>query len=241
MKKYFFNLIFLSISLASTSALACYGTSDSKLCRGDRVLTSNGNIGYIQEIFNNGKAVVDYDSTTNDYIWNASDLSKGVKCFSKFCVKSKVLTSSGKMGYVQEIFNNGKALIDYDSTTNDYIWSTFDLSKEVKCFDRFCVADRILTSTGYKGYAQQIFDNGKILVDYDSTTNDYIWSTSKLGKGFRCSGNLCVKDRVLTTSGHTGYAQEIFDNGKVIVDYDSTTNDYIWSIESLGYELDCYN
>jgi hypothetical protein len=59
--------------------------------------------------------------------------------------------------------------------------------------------------------------------------------------GYRCSGNLCVNDRVLTQSGWTGYAQEIFNNGKVVVDRDNYSADYALSISSLGYELNCYN
>jgi preprotein translocase subunit YajC len=159
----------------------------------------------------------------------------------EFCKGDRVLTQSGWTGYIQEVFSNGKAVVDRDNYSADYTLSISSLGKGVPCFKKFCKNKRVITVSNWTGYIQEVFSNGKAVVDRDNYSADYTLKVSSLGLGYRCSGNLCVNDRVLTQSGWTGYAQEIFNNGKVVVDRDNYSADYALSISSLGYELNCYN
>lgn len=162
----------------------------------------------------------------------------------EFCKGDHIMMDNNDTGKILEVFSNGKAAIE---TSDPYYYKRVKhlstLAKKVRCFKNFCKGSRVILDGGSTGNIISPYSNGKatVLTD-DPYFYTYVKHISTLGLGYRCSGSLCVGDRVMAPANWTGEVQEIFDNGTVVVERDDP---YFYiknlNIHTLGYELDCYN
>jgi hypothetical protein len=155
------------------------------------------------------------------------------------CKGDRIVDSSNNVGFVLDVFSNGKAQVSLDRYYGTFIRNVSDLGKGVRCNQHICEGDRIVDSSNHVGKAVEVFDNGKSKVSLDSDFGYFIRSINDLGKGYRCIENLCEGDRIIDSSNNMGKAVEIFDNGKVKVSLDSDFGYFIRSFQSLGIELNC--
>jgi hypothetical protein len=142
-------------------------------------------------------------------------------------------------GTAIEVFSNGKVQIDVDGYIGYLNRRVSELGKGVHCNQKLCVNDRVYFES-HVGTAKEVFSNGKVKIDVDGYTGYTFRKVGQLGIGFRCSGNLCVNDRVYFES-HVGTAKEVFSNGEVKIDVDGYTGYTFRKVGQLGYELRCYN
>ncbi|MDD4973474.1 MAG: hypothetical protein PHY93_03945 [Bacteriovorax sp.] len=102
--------------------------------------------------------------------------------------------------------------------------------------------------TTYTGSVLEIFNNGKVRISPDGffSTSSVQLTKSEIGIGFRCSGNLCVGDRVSfkgNLGDYSGTVLEIFNNGKVSISPDGffSPSSVYRTVTELGYESNFYN
>lgn len=103
------------------------------ICVGDRIVDSSENVGTVKEVFDNGKARVDLDRYTGTYIRQVNTLGKGFSCIESVCVNDRMIDSSQKTGRILELFDNGKARVDFDRYTGTYIRSFVSLGIQLNC------------------------------------------------------------------------------------------------------------
>lgn len=170
----------------STSTLGkgvrCY----ERICENDRIIDSSGNFGTAVEVFNNGKAKVSLDNYSGYYTRTISSLGKGQRSVDRLRQGDRVIDSSGNVGTVKEVFNNGKARVELDSYSDTYIRSIDSLGKGYRCIDGICVGNRIMDSSSNVGTVKELFDNGKARVELDRYSGTYIRSFDNLGIELRC-------------------------------------------------------
>lgn len=137
------------------------------------------------------------------------------------------------------MFKNGTLKIDVDDEPG-YVYRTARrLGKRVKCYKEVCTGSRV-NFNNYVGTAKEVFDNGNVKIDTDGYPGYEYRKVHKIGVGYRCSDKLCQGDRV-SFGKHTGTAKEIFSNGNVKIDVDRVPGYAYRKVQTLGYNLDCYN
>jgi len=167
-------------------------------------------------------------------------------CNTSLCSGDRVVfeNEKGDTGVVLEVFNNGKATVDWDDFLKNSTVPTNTLSKSVICNEYACRDNRVVfsNSKGDTGKVLEVFENGQVKVDWDDFINHSVVKGSDVGVGFRCNGDLCVHDRVVynNAANDTGTVIEVFANGKVKVDWDSYSNNSVVKMSDLGYAIgDC--
>jgi preprotein translocase subunit YajC len=230
-----FVLAVLALSLSAASFASC---GDIPICPGDRVITSGNLKANVMEVFSNGKIKIDYDDYTVHGFISASELAFAVKCTDNMvCVGKRVVTSGNLIGTVREAFSNGKVEIDYDDYNVHGIINASEISTRSNCVKGICVNDRVIADSNLTGRVLDVFSNGKAKVDYDDYTVHGMISIRELSKEYKCNGNLCVGDKVITTGNLTGRILAVFENGKSKIDYDDYTVHGLVKMSELGYEL----
>lgn len=170
------------VSLLATSiAMAC---PSDRLCPSDRIIDSQGNVGTVKKVFENGQAKVYFDGIGN-YTRSTSSLGKGVDCHKHICVGDRVIDKGEYVGTVKEVFDNGRAKIFFDNF-GKYIRKTQSLGKGFRCIENVCVNDRVIDKRNFTGKIKEVFDNGKAKVYLDGFGHS-IRSFSALGIELNCS------------------------------------------------------
>jgi len=103
--------------------------------------------------------------------------------------------------------------------------------------DRICSGDRVQFDGNNSGTAVEVFNNGKVKIKDDSTEYKYR-DISQVGKGHRCVGRICRKNRVQFDGNNSGTAVEVFDNGKVKIKDNSSEYKYR-DISQVGKAYNC--
>jgi len=164
--------------------IRCY----DNVCKNEKVIDNENDSGRVLRVFDNGKALVDFDKYKKHYIKNIRSLSKVTtnRCLGNFCIGSKVIDSENDIGRILEVFDNGKALIDYDKYNKHYVRKTRNLALSYRCSDGLCVGDRVIDNENNTGRVLTIFDDGKVQIDYDNYNRHYVRTLRSLGYKIDC-------------------------------------------------------
>lgn len=144
---------------------------------GDTVIDGADQIGVVQNVFNNGKVVVNINGY--NLVRMANDLSLSVLCYQKFCVDSLV-ASRPHYGKILSVFENGK--VKFLSTTDRYtkIRNAKELSLGILCYRGACEGDTVIDAANQQGTILNIFDDGYALVSFPSQ-GSFFRAISELG------------------------------------------------------------
>jgi preprotein translocase subunit YajC len=233
--KSFFALSCLFISFAS---LACNGP---EICVGDRVIYTSGDRAQVQEVFSNGKIAIKWDNSAwSESVVRKTELSKSVNCLSQICTGDRVAFTSGDRATVREMFANRKVIIDWDNSAwSDSAVSLNELAKSSECSGRICVGNRVAYTSGDTGRIVETYDDGRVVLDWDNSA----WSNSVVKEGqvsraYRCMGELCRGDRVIYTSNDRASVVEIYEDGRVKIDWDNSAwSNSVVRIDELGFSV----
>jgi hypothetical protein len=97
----------------SINKLSKATSCSAHICVGDRTMDTSNDVGTVKEVFDNGKAQVKYDKY-GLYIVEINKLGKGWRCIENACVGDRVMDTSNDTGSILELFDNGKARVNYD-------------------------------------------------------------------------------------------------------------------------------
>ena len=86
----------------------------SSLCLNDRIMDYRNEVGTIQDIYSNGTGVVKFDKGDINVI-DLQYVAREVTCLYGFCAGDRVIDSRSMPGWIDSIFENGKAEIAFDS------------------------------------------------------------------------------------------------------------------------------
>ncbi|WP_374078524.1 beta-sandwich domain-containing protein [Bdellovibrio bacteriovorus] len=223
-----------SVYVLSTKELAKETQCIGNVCVGDRIQYAGANPGVVKRTFANGKVQVALDSYSSLYLVSHTELAKAANCAGdrRICVGDSILYSENA-GTVKQVYSNGTAVVALHGYSSLYTVSVKELSKEVRCDDRgICGGDRVLYSSNV-GTVISIYSNGKAKISLDGYSSTYVVSTRELGKGVRCSGSICVGNRVIYGS-NTGTVKEVFSNGTAKVALDGYSSVYVISVRELS-------
>lgn len=179
MKTFFSLCLFLSFS----SAFAC----SQSLCNGSRVMYNNSNndTGIVVEVFNSGKARVNWDNYTQDSVVNSHDLSKSTICSNNVCVDNRVVfnNANNDTGVVLEVFQNGKATIDWDFYDSNSSVNVSDLGRSYRCNGKICVGERVVFNNANNdlGTVVEVYSTGNAKIDWDNYSSNSVVSITDLG------------------------------------------------------------
>lgn len=106
---------------------------------------------------------------------------------------------------------------------------------------KVCPGDRVVSSDNYTGtvigvnsYRQQV------VLDLDSYSTNYTYSVKEIYVTSGCVLNLCVGDQVVSSDNYKGRVIGINPfNQKVVIDLDSYSTHYSYSIDQVFSGLDC--
>jgi hypothetical protein len=112
------SILFASL-LVSGSAKAqteqCAVREDqSSICLNDRVIDYRDHTGFVQIIYSNYTAVVQYDDDTTNMM-DIQQLAREVQCLHGFCEGDRVRDDEGYLGHITDLFENGQAEVKYDN------------------------------------------------------------------------------------------------------------------------------
>jgi hypothetical protein len=130
---------------------------------GDTVIDPTDQIGVVQNVYNNGKVVVNINGY--NLVRMANELSLSVTCSQKFCVEDTV-ASRPHYGSVLQVFENGK--VKFLSNADHYpkIRRAQDLALGVTCFKGACEGDAVIDAANLQGTILRVFDDGYALVNF---------------------------------------------------------------------------
>ncbi|MBO9666724.1 MAG: beta-sandwich domain-containing protein [Bdellovibrio sp.] len=203
------------------------------ICKGSRALDANGSWGEVQEIFNNGVAVLEFDQYSGYYVRKVNDLGLGVKCIKGFCVNNRVIDGNESWGEILEVFTNGMVRIEFDNYSGEYLRNISNLGLSVRCLQDVCVKSRAIDANGSYGDILEVYSNGKVRMEFDAYSGEYIRATRNIGLGLRCVNGLCAKDRIVDSNNTAGEIVEIFSNGMTVVEYDQYSGTYVRQVGTL--------
>ena len=169
------------------------------ICRNDRVVDADENVGRVREVFSNGKASVAFDNAGGLYVREVRDLKKGRRCVRHICTGSRVIDADDNVGTVREIFGSQhepQAKIAFDGAGGTYIRNVRDLGRAWRCIGPACVGDAIMDSDENTGRIRALFSNGKVQVAFENAGGLYIREYSDLGLRLSCRpGEDCLNCR----------------------------------------------
>lgn len=228
--------------LFSFSLLACDG---EELCVGDRVMYTSGDLAVVQEVFRNGKVVINWDNSSwADSVVDISQVSKDTRCLGHICNRDRVVYTSGDRAVVKESFRNGKVVIDWDNSSwANSVVKVSEISKVVSCTSgNLCVGHRVAYKSGDTARVKEVYEDDRVLIDWDhSSWADSVVKAREVARAFRCMGDLCAGDRVIYKSNDRANVVEVFEDGRVRIDWDNSSwADSVVSITDLGFSAgDC--
>lgn len=234
--------LMLALQLAVTGAYAydypvnCYTSGYETVCRGDKVITSGNYIGTIQELFSNGRAQVALDGYSGTSSYDASALSRSTRCTPDraVCEGDTLITSGNYTGRALLTFQNGKVQVTLDGYSSSSIYTSNNLAREAREYDRFTARDRILTSGNYVGTINNVYENGKAKVTLDGYSGSSIYNTYDLGRGVYSYGGFYQGDRIITSGNYPGNIVEIFTSGKATVKLDGYSGNSVYNLSTLS-------
>ncbi len=243
MRKIFFYVVLLGLIIPNVSQACLQSMNNNSICRGDSVIDNDNDMGVVLEVFNNGKVKIDYHKLRKHYIKSINNVSKEIRCYGQVCRGDQVVDNDNDAGTVLRVYENGRAYIDYFHLNKHYVRTIRQLSKSSnnQCYGRLCKGSIVIDNENDIGTILQVYDNGKILIDYIHLRKHYYKTANQLSLSYRCSDGLCVGDRIIDNENDTGKVLRIFDNGAVQIDYDGYRKHYIKHIHSLGHKVQCYN
>lgn len=156
-----------------------------------------------------------------------------------FKPNDRIISTSGDTGRIIDFLADGRARISYDGWTPFYYEKLSDLSLAVVSIKGFTFGTRVIDEKDQPGKVIEVFENGKVQIDFDRTDYREIRKTNSLSKSVRCVGSLCVEDRFRDSKKFEGKVVEVFANGKARVLYDGYESYYIRDYKSLGIQLNC--
>ena len=84
----------------------------SSICINDRVIDYRNATGFIQQIYDNYTAIVEYDDGTRNTM-DIQYLAREVQCLYGFCTGDKVRDTEGAIGTITDLFENGQTEVMY--------------------------------------------------------------------------------------------------------------------------------
>ena len=111
------------------------------VCPGVRAIDLRGNFGEVKETYSNGKVRMTFDNYSGMYIREARELGIGTKCVQNVCVSSRVMDARANVGTVKEMFHTGKARVQLDDYSGEYIREASDLGVGVRCLGGICIGN----------------------------------------------------------------------------------------------------
>lgn len=173
---------FLMFAMTCLVSLSVNAGSES-ICAGDRVIDERGNRGYVDEVYSNKKALVRFDRL-NDAVVSVHMLSRASRCENKICVYDRVIDWDLRRGYVMEVFENGKAYVEFDKSMGGIV-HTSRLSRAWRCVEGICVGAHVMDVSNFTGYIGELFANGMAFVNYQRIQSRVV-SLSILGYEVHC-------------------------------------------------------
>jgi translation initiation factor IF-1 len=152
------------------------------VCPGVRAIDLRGNFGEVKETYSNGKVRMTLDNYSGLYIREARELGIGTKCVQNVCVSGRVIDARTNVGIVKEMFHNGKARVQLDDYSGDYLREASDLGVSVRCLGGICVGNRVMDARNNIGKVVEVFSNGQARVTLDQYSGYYVRQVSTLSK-----------------------------------------------------------
>lgn len=152
----------------------------------------------------------------------------------KFKVGDRVIDHENDLGEIID-FIGDKARVDYDKFSKHYDMSLSRLHKATNCVGSICVGKRVVDHENDLGSVLEVFENGKVYIDYDTHSKHYVMSRGKLAAGVECYDGICVGNRVVDHESDYGSVLEVFENSKAYIDYDRLSKNYVMSISKLTF------
>ena len=134
---------------------------------GDDVIDNNFRTGEVENIFGDGRVVVDYDNSGMDSILDVREIGKRLRnrVFG-LAEDDRVVIGGRKTGKIDRLYSNGIMLIDFDKYRDGYVRFSDGVSNEVRSYRGFDRGDDVVDSNGNKGEIERVYANGLALVDY---------------------------------------------------------------------------
>lgn len=134
---------------------------------GDDVIDNNFRTGEIENVFGDGRVVVDYDNSGMDSILDVREIGKRMRnrVFG-LAEKDRVVIGGRKTGKIERLYSNGIMRIDFDNYRDGYVRFSDGVSSEVRSIRGFTRGMDVVDTNGNRGEIERVYANGLALVDW---------------------------------------------------------------------------
>lgn len=150
-----------------------------------------------------------------------------------FKIGDRVIDHENDLGTIID-FIGDKARVDYDKLSKHYDMNLARLSLATNCVGSICVGKRIVDHENDLGTVLEVFENGKVYIDYDNLSKHYVLSRGKLAAGVTCLSGVCEGARIQDYENDYGTVLEVFENNKAYIDYDRLSKNYVMSFSKFS-------
>ncbi|WP_374000892.1 beta-sandwich domain-containing protein [Bdellovibrio bacteriovorus] len=209
------------------------------LCSGFNILYTNSYSGVIRAIFSNNKAQVVLDGYSGVHVVDISQLSRSVNCLNDFCVGQGVRYSGTYEATIKAIYSSGTAQVAIEGYAGLHFVKISQLAKVLSCSGGFCVGERVMYSSTYKGQILKIYANGQALVTLEGYAGTHSVPISQLSRALNCAQSICVGSNMMYNYTMNARVLQVFNNGQASVAIEGYSGTHMVPLSSLSQPITC--